>query len=112
MFKLKQSASFFWPVDVNVMADGGQHQKQTFDAEFLRLGQKQLDELSAKVKVGEMNDADFVRQVLVGWRGVVDDGVEVPFSAGALDQLLDLPGLAASIVIAFGKAHAGIVRKN
>ena len=112
MFTLKQSTTFFWPVEVNVMADGGQHQKQTFDAEFRRLGQKQLDELRTKVEAGELTDADFVRQVVTGWRGVVDDGAEVPFSAGALDQLLDLPGLAASIVIAFGKAHAGIVRKN
>lgn len=112
MFKLNQSATFRWPVEVNVMTDGGKHTKQTFDADFLRLGQKQLDELSSKVKANELTDADFVRRVVTGWHGVVDDGAEVPFSASALDQLLDLPGLAASIVMAFGRAHAGIIAKN
>lgn len=112
MFKLKQSATFFWPVEVNVMSDGGAYEKQTFDAEFRRLSQGQLDELGKNVKASEMTDADFVRQVLTGWRGVADQGEDVPFSATALDQLLDLPGLSAAIVLAFGRAHSGIVRKN
>lgn len=112
MFKLKQSTTFFWPVEVNVMVDGGRHEKQTFDAEFRRMGQRRLDELREQVSAGALTDADFVREVVAGWRGVADDGAEVPFSAAALDQLLDIPGLAASIVIAFGRAHSGIIQKN
>ena len=111
MFKIKQTASFYWPVEIHVAQDG-RHEKQSFDAEFRRVGQAELEGLSKRVEARELTDADFVRSVMTGWRGVVDDGEDVPFSAGALDRLLDIPGIAASIVIAFGKAHAGIVRKN
>lgn len=111
MFKIKQTSTFYWPVEINVVQDC-QHEKQGFDAEFRRVGQAEMEGLFKRVEAGEMTEADFVRSVMPGWRGVVDDGNEVLFSVGALDRLLDIPGMAASIMLSFGRAHAGIVRKN
>jgi len=112
MFKLNQTATYFWPVTVAVPADGGRHEKETFDGEFRRMSQSRLKDLQAQIEAGKMTDDGFVREVLVGWKGVTSGGEDVPFSASALDQLLDIPQVAASIVVAFAESHAGIIRKN
>lgn len=112
MFKLKQSASFFWPVSVNVPGDGGKFEKQTFDVEFKRATQAKLQDIQTQAEAGTVKDRDIAREVVVGWRGVTDDGAEVPFSAGTFDALLDVPTVAGAIVIAYAEAHAGLVRKN
>ena len=57
-------------------------------------------------------DDGFVREVLVGWRGVVDGDADLPFSETALRQVLLVPNAAAGIVLAFTEAHAGLIRKN
>lgn len=112
MFKLSQSPTFFWPVEVSLPTDGGKYTKETFDAQFERLSQTQLRELNEQIEAGKLTDSEFVRQVLKGWRGVTDDGNELPFSPTTLDQLLDVPTVASSIVMAFIKAHQGVTRKN
>ena len=112
MFKLTQSTSYTWPVAVNLPTNGGQFDRQTFDAEFKRLSDGRLKEIRAKVDAGELTDADFVREVLVGWNGITDGEHEVPFSESAREQLLDIPGVAAAIIIAVVESLSGLKRKN
>jgi hypothetical protein len=112
MFKLKQTATYTWPVTVSVPTDGGRYEKETFDGEFRRMAQTRLKEMQAQIEAGKMTDDAFVREVLVGWRGVTNDGEEVPFSASALDTLLDIPQVAAALVVAFAESHSGLLRKN
>jgi len=112
MFKLDQTESFYWPVEVNIPTDGGKHDKQTFDAQFKRVSQTRLQEMRQEIEDGKATDAGFVREVMVGWRGVTDRGTEVPFSETTLAQLLDIPTVEASIVMAFVQANAGVIRKN
>lgn len=112
MFKLAQSATFFWPVKVNLPTDGGKIDVQTFDAEFRRVPQTRLQEMQDQVEKGELRDKEVVAEVLAGWRGVTDESGDVPFTPGTLDRLLDVPTVAASIVFAFADAHAGLKRKN
>lgn len=112
MFKIKQTPTFFWPVEVLIPTDGGKFDKQTFDAEFKRLDQDQLKALRERIERREVNDDQFVREVLVGWRGVNDGDAELPFSETAVRQVLLVPNAAASIVLAFTEAHAGLIRKN
>lgn len=112
MFKLTQSQSYTWPVSVNIPTDKGQFEKQTFDGEFKRMSDSRLKEIRTKVEADEMTDADFSREVMVGWRGVSEDGTEVPFSQAALDQLLDIPGVSAAIVMAVIESLSGLKRKN
>lgn len=112
MFKLTQSQSYKWPVSVSIPTDMGQFEKQTFDGEFKRLSDSRLKEVRTKVEADEMTDADFAREVMVGWKGVTDGEAEVPFSQSALDQLLDIPGVAAAIVMAVVESLSGLKRKN
>jgi len=51
--------------------------------------------------------------VLIGWAGVTDDdGKDIPFSQSALQQLLDVPMLAAAITLAYFESLQGAKRKN
>lgn len=112
-FVLKQSDSYTWPVTFDVPVDGGRHERQTFDGEFKRLPQSRIREIGEQIDSGEVTDASVAAEVLVGWSGVTDDGgKEVPFSQSALQQLLDVPMLAAAIVLAYFNSLAGAKRKN
>lgn len=112
MFKLKQSASFRWPVTLELPSDGGVFVKETFDAEFKRLSQSRINELKDEVIQGKSSDEAICREVVVGWSGVTDDGEEVPFSVSALGQLLEINGASGAIVLAFLDSVAGQKRKN
>lgn len=112
MFKLKQSETFLWPVTVQVPVDGGKYCKETFEVEFRRFANSRLAEMNAAIVAEQMDDAGFVREVVSGWKGVTDDGDEVPFSPSALAQLLDMQGVARAIVLAYRDALTGMLRKN
>ena len=59
------------------------------------------DELQEVLR-GTPRDAEFVRSVATGWRGVKDaEDRDVPFSAEGLDQLLQIHGVAALIARAY-----------
>lgn len=112
MFKLSQSERYAWPVEVKLPIDGGQYATETFDAEFRRVSLDELQKLQDRVLKGQLTDPGMVREVMVGWRGVTDNGVDVPYSQGAMDRLLAIPGTAAGIVEAFIASYNGIARKN
>lgn len=118
-FVLKQKDTFEWPVALLLPGDGGRREKSTFDAEFKRLPQSRLNELAKQAKAAEKGEDDefnaqvIARELVVGWSGIVDDaGKEVPFSTGALEQLLDVPSVAGQIVKAFYESYEDAKRKN
>lgn len=52
-------------------------------------------ELQNVLKDSDRSVSDFMLDITEGWRGVKDeDGQDVEFSTSALEQLLDIPGLA------------------
>jgi len=111
--KIKQSDTFWWPVTVMVPVDGGRHDKQTFDVEFARLGISEAERLVGEIGTGERSELDGFRQMVKGWRGVLDaDEQEVPFSDGALQQVLDIPTVGASILEAFRGANNEVARRK
>lgn len=113
MFKLKQSQTYFWPVTVKSAIDGGAYEKQTFDAEFRRLPQSEVESLQELTRNSQSADRDIARKVLVGWKGIGDDnGEPLPFSQTKLDELLDMPSAAAMIVIAYYQSIGGLLEKN
>ena len=60
----------------------------------------------------QITDNELAREVMTGWSGITDaDGV-VPYSEAARDQLLDIPLVSASIVMALFSSIAGAKRKN
>lgn len=105
--KLNQSETFRWPVKVNIPKDGGGYETGSFDAVFKRLPRSESEALATKVIVGELDGVDAVRQILVGWVGVLSDGVEVPFSETNREQLLEITGVAIAIFRTFSEANNG-----
>lgn len=112
MFKLDQSGLYAWPVTVQVPTDGGTWTAETFDAQFKRLPDSQLQKMRAAVMAGELTDKAFALTVVGGWAGVTDNGQEVPFTMATLERLLEIPGVATAVVLAFVESQAGAPRKN
>lgn len=108
MFKLATKPSYIAPVEVTLPGAA----KQTFDVEFRRLTQSELDEFLQRVRDNQLTDAEVCREIVLGWRGVSDADGELAFSAGALDALLDIYPLARCIVEAFMTSLAGARAKN
>ena len=106
-FKLKQKNTFTWPVKVNIPVDGGTYEAGTFDAEFKRLPRSEVEKLSAQVFNSEISGIEAVKQILVGWSGVVDEGVEVPYSESRRDELLEVAGVGVVLFRAFTEANNG-----
>jgi hypothetical protein len=121
-FVLKQSATYKWPVTLVIPADGGRREKHTFDGEFRRLPQARINEIRRLGRLQELGrlepedeiqDQDGAKEILAGWSGVVDDeGKEIPFSEAALNQLLEIPTVAAQIIRAWGESIEVAKRKN
>lgn len=124
-FVLKQSATYSWPVTFRMPTDGGKYEKQSFDAEFKRLPQSRINEIQLEVQTrlkaaerGEpcevdISDMSIADEVLAGWSGVVDgDGDEVAFSESCKAELLNVPGLAGSIIEAYFESVQGKKSKN
>lgn len=124
-FVLKQSVTYSWPVPFRVPTDGGKYDKQSFDAEFKRLPQTRINEIQSEVQArikaaergeafeSDISDISIADEVLAGWAGVVDDeGEDVAFTATSKAQLLNIPGLAGSIIEAYFESVAGRKAKN
>ena len=112
MFQLNQSADYLWPVSVRLPEDNGVWDTQTFKGRFFRLSAKRVDEIRADIESGKATDIGVAREVLVGWEDVTDGEDPVPFSAGARDRLLDVPGVATAVVLSWVEALRGQKRKN
>jgi len=109
MFKLAVSPSYFAPVTV---ALPGAKAKQVFDAEFKRLDATELKDLAARTAAGELDDAGYAREIVIGWKGVADENGELEFSDSNLDRLLDIYPVASSIVQGFFASLEGARAKN
>lgn len=113
MFVISQKPSYTWPVEVLFPIDGGKTEKQTFDAEFKRMTQSRINEIRSMIERNEITDTELAREVLTGWAGVNDgNGDAVPFTERARDQLLDVPLVAAAVVMAWLGSLTGAKRKN
>ena len=81
MFALGSDKDFEWPVTLRVAADGGKFTEFTFSLKFKRLTQTRIKALMIDGQTGKATDADVVREIVVGWREVVDaDSNELPFN--------------------------------
>ncbi len=108
-FKTAQKPTFSAKVEVNIPNDKGGFDKSTFIAKFKRLPTTELQELREKT----MLNVDFVRQVLVGWEMKDEDTKEdVPFSAEALDAVLEIAPTPHATVLAFWESVNGARTKN
>lgn len=109
MFKIALSETYTAPVTVELP---GSKSKNVFEAEFLRLSQPDVESLLAKIREGELDDAGFCREVMVGWKGVSDAEGELDFTPVNLDTLLAIYPVSRCIVEGFFASLAGSKLKN
>jgi hypothetical protein len=127
-FVLDTASSYSWPVEFDIPGDGGRRVRQSFDAEFQRIDQAEVEEIVAGVRRREALQEDgqevpdelerfdpvtIARDLMVGWSGIKDtNGDEVPFTDATAMRVLRTPTVAAMIVRAWAESIAGSKRKN
>lgn len=113
MFVLATGSVYSWPVTVQIASSGGKFDKFTFDLTFKRVTQSRLKDILGAEDMKTLSDAEFCKEIVLGWKGVVDENhAEIPFSMEALDKLLEIPMVAKAIVTAYLESVAGSKPKN
>ena len=99
-FVRRKVTSYRWPVPVFVPADGGGFKKETLDLEFLRLKRSELEEIKDNVQL--------LKKVVSGWHDYKDEsGEDIPFSATALEELLEDTAFVPAAATAFWESLNG-----
>jgi hypothetical protein len=119
-FKLSKPTSYTWPVRISLAIDGGKRYVENFDAEFRRLPQSRINEIVRQARASErgrgddeVEDLEVARELMVGWANVTDDAEQdVPFSQAALNEMLEIPTVAAQIIGAWFDSLKEAKRKN
>jgi hypothetical protein len=108
-FTISQSDTYTQAVSVLIP---GAKTKNVFDVEFKRLSQSEIDSMLSRIREGELSDAEFCHEVMVGWKGVADESGELVFSVSNLNALLDVFPVARAIVETYFGGITGAKQKN
>lgn len=114
MLKIGQEDSFWYPVKVEIVCDGGRRNHYTFQAKFKRFKRDRFVSITERAATKELGDEELMRDVLLDWRDIEgEDGVPLPFNEGTRDQLLNMWPVLPALVEAFFDSHTpGAARKN
>ncbi|HRQ63882.1 MAG TPA: hypothetical protein PKZ76_03310 [Xanthomonadaceae bacterium] len=110
MFQLDQNESYWYPVSIEMIDAEGRKRSFTFDAEFERLPQAELEDMMLKIKDGvesdnPVRDREIVERVFRRWRKVADaDGSELTVTPENRERLLQRHPVQPSIVRAWLKS--------
>lgn len=111
IFQAAARPTFTAPVEIIVPGNGDDGAQETHEVviEFRRLPRTEL----AAFQRREIPVADAMKEVVVGWRGLLDTrGADVSFSGETLDALLEIAAAPLAIYDAFLKYSYGAARKN
>ena len=113
MFKVAVSPTYIYPVTVEFPGNSGKTEKRTFDAEFKRLNQAEVEEVYRRLSAGELSDDLLVKEVLYGWGKVFDDeGKPLDFNEDNLEILMQVFPTRPATVKAFFDSISGAKAKN
>ena len=88
-FKIAQSDSYKYKVDVETNGENGKKEKSTFNVMFKRLSQSEITEL---VGTESLTFEDLMARVLVGWDGLIgSDNHPVEFNDANRVALYEIP---------------------
>jgi hypothetical protein len=119
-FVLSQTPTYSWPVNYEMPVDGGKFRRVSFEIIFKRLPQTRVEEILAQqqqlMRAAERGDSNLMEllgqarqhaaETMAGWNGVkqTDDGEDLAFTAARCKEFLDVPGMAATVLQAFGES--------
>lgn len=122
MFKLDRSPAYWWPVEVLSAKAGaenaGRVDKQTFEVEFTRFDEKELDQLARDIAAealdggGGGGNIAWCQRVMRSFRGVEDNGASLAPTPENTERLLHVAGVAQAIVEAFFKSRHPAAQKK
>lgn len=105
-FRIHRKDNFRLPVTIQTPADG-KFEEETCTLTCKRLDAEQLDKLRKK------DDAEILREVVVGWDGPTDDdGKPVPFNPANFAAFLLIPSAVRASALAYVTAIGGIRQGN
>lgn len=105
-FKVRKVSSYEWPVKVQI-PDNGRFREETFTGVFKKLSRSAFNDLL------EQGDDALVQEILVGWKGIVDDdGEPIEFSHGMLREFSDDPHFLRGLINSFSDSITGAAAKN
>lgn len=111
MFKLDDRQTYWHPVEVPMLnAETARKQNFTFQGEFFRLPQAELEDLLQRIREGTENgkpvrDREVVDLVFKGWKDIVDaDDSQLEVNDTNRDRLLQRHPVQTQIVKAWMKS--------
>lgn len=109
MFKLVKNPEFSHAVKVSIPVDGG-YSTQTFTARFRALT---VSEAQGHDTMTLEGTNAYLRDVLVGLDGLVDDaGEAISYNDAVRDQVIDLPFCRIALLETYNAAMMGAKRGN
>ena len=118
-FKIDLSETYNYPVSLEIVGDKGKYQKFSFNAEFKRLSQSEVEQLGEDIRPqggepAKLNDEDLVDIVMVNWSDIYDEhGQPIEFSNPKHKAaVLDVFGVKQALVKGFFESINGVKRKN
>ncbi len=113
MFRIYVDSAFWWTVQIAQPTDEG-WKSQPLEVQYRHLTADAFEAFMAEVRAQKLGDRAVAERVLLNWRNVVTpDGVVVPYSVDALQQVLrTVPGAAACLVRDFIDCHTRAAEKN
>jgi hypothetical protein len=102
------SDTFIRSVQFRFVTEKGAWREGRFDAVFVRQSRDEMKESLEDLRDEKISDIDFVRKIVIGWRGMRDDGQEMEFSETNLDRVIQrLPNVLAALIKTYSDAVNG-----
>lgn len=105
-FKVRKVSSYEWPVKIQV-PHNGRFKEETFTAVFKKIARSAFNDLL------EQGDDALVQDIVLGWKGIVDeDGEQIEFSEETLREFADDPFFLRGLINSFTESLTGAQAKN
>lgn len=102
MFKLTQSPTYWFPVELFQLGADGAVERVEIDVLFARLSVDEEEALLAEVHAHKLLDRSVAPRLMRGWRKVADEaGAELPWSEPNRDAFLNIAGNATQVMRAY-----------
>lgn len=116
MFRFAMSPTFWMKVQAEVTDPTGKDDRRvvaTFELQVKRMLLDEWKTMLERARAEGVDDNTTMHEIITDWRGLVDadSGEPIPFSKGALDQLLNW-GFGAAILQTYGQQLPKAKLKN
>jgi hypothetical protein len=107
MFKLQKTNAVWWPVTINVPADGGTVTEHKIQVKFELIPQDEFDSLA------QQGDINLLQRFVKDWQDISNENDEpLPFNDENSALLFKVPYLRSAFIYGYMNAVSGAPSKN